>query len=597
MRSPLLTKRSCFFLIFTLIWLSAGLPVPVRAAENEESYSISLTQTAEVVNEVHEIEGKKVITETYSVREGDYVWRILRKRGLLEKKNFQEIISLLKKLNPDLKDMNLIHPGESILIPLVISPLGVDREPVEKTPSPVVPVETLKDMNLEFYTVNPGDSLIKVVKGLYDIPEEDLHNEYLSLLKKMNPSIRDLNRIYPGQKVRIPIYSPKVVRKPIKPDLPEKEGEAGKNPEERKRLSRQLKEIFTRIGEEWVHTGKHFIPLKTGGEIHLNAESYPVLELRNGRRVVVDLNDDLPARMDRLITSNWENYRIVHIEANDTLKACLTEILSSCDYEKVYNPGEPLALGGDVPVRITADFIIRPASGESPERDPVIVVNLFHDEETRTPPCIQSFLEGLGVKLIDYPPLKEASVPVEKEARILESGGDASSLIESLLSVLGTTYSSNVEIPVYQNKDADFTLSIQADFLLNRDGREYIIDLGGLDPEIVQLLKEHNFSVLSIPDNTPHSLILTKTLDFLGVGFDSGTHSFQAMEGAESKKIELMIRGIVFRNSKGQPVIASPSGLSSDISRFLDQKGYRVFRLSQPMDTHKNRLSDNNHEN
>ena len=86
----------------------------------------------------------------------------------------------------------------------------------EASPPAIVPLEAIKDLDAEFYTIKPGDSLIRVIKSLYDIPKKDLHNEYLDLLKKINPSIRDLNSVYPGQKVKLPIYSPKVVKLPIK---------------------------------------------------------------------------------------------------------------------------------------------------------------------------------------------------------------------------------------------------------------------------------------------------------------------------------------------------------------------------------------------
>ena len=582
MEAPLLTRKKIFFLVLTVAGMIIPMNFPIHAEENEETYSISLVQTAEVDSEIHEMEGKRVITESYAVQEGDHVWSILRKRGLLEKRNFQEIISTLKKLNSDLKNIDLIHPGEKILIPLVISPIGLEPSATEKSLTSVVPLETIKDLDLEFYTIKPGDSLIKIIEGLYDIPPKDIHDEYLSLLKKLNPSIRDVNRIYPGQKIRIPIYSPNVVRQPIQAYLPGKTAVSEEKIAALKQLSRQLKELFSLIGEEWVYRGKHFIPLKTGGQISLNADSYPVLDLRNGKRVVVDLYHDLPEKMGHLITSNWDNYRIAHIKTTDTLKTSMEMILPLCDYAKVYAPDEPFILGGDISVRITSDFIIRLLPGESSEADNIIVVNLFDNEKSRTPGSIQSFLEGLGIKIIDYPPAAEPSMPSMEEAEVLKPGGNASSLMDSLLSLLGKTYSRGVEIPVYQNRDADFNLIIKADFLLNMGGRKCIIDLGGMGPEIITLLKEHGFSVLSIVDKTPPSLILTQTLDFLGVEFDSKSHTFQSGEGSESKGIQLMIQGIVFRNHEDQPVFASQSLLSPDINRFLNQKGYRLLRLSPP---------------
>ena len=90
-----------------------------QVREDEETYSISLVKTAEDDREILEFEGKKLITESYRVKRGDYIYGILRQKGLLDKKDSNEIISLLGKLNPYLKDLNLIYPGQKIIIPLI----------------------------------------------------------------------------------------------------------------------------------------------------------------------------------------------------------------------------------------------------------------------------------------------------------------------------------------------------------------------------------------------------------------------------------------------------------------------------------------------
>ena len=149
-------------ILVPLIILIMCSPCPAQESEDEETYSISLVQTAEVDREIHEVEGKKVLTESYTIKEGDYIWRLLRERGLTEKRNLMEILSVLKKLNSDLSDLDLVHPGEKIIIPLVISPIGVDQSIAEASPPATVPLETIED--IESYTVKPGDYLISVCR-------------------------------------------------------------------------------------------------------------------------------------------------------------------------------------------------------------------------------------------------------------------------------------------------------------------------------------------------------------------------------------------------------------------------------------------------
>lgn len=177
----------------------------------------------------------------------------------------------------------------------------MEQAPVQET----VSLADLEDLEMESYTVKPGDSIIKVVTGKYEMPPDHLYGEYLQLVKQLNPSIQDLDTIHPGQVVRLPIYSPQVVRKPISTPPAEAKAEAKTGTARAEALAEDLQWLFQELGEDWVHTGKHFIPLKSGGQIDLEAKTFPILNLKSGVRVIVDLNNELPPEMGRLIKSSW----------------------------------------------------------------------------------------------------------------------------------------------------------------------------------------------------------------------------------------------------------------------------------------------------
>ncbi|MBW1801678.1 MAG: LysM peptidoglycan-binding domain-containing protein, partial [Deltaproteobacteria bacterium] len=364
-----------FFLSFSNAW----------AQENgEETYTISLTQTAEIDKEIVEIEDKKVLTERYAVREGDHLWKLLRERKLLNKKQLPDIIAMLKQLNSDLGNLDLIHPGQTIVIPLIISPAkGMPVASKKALPRPKrVSIKDVKDLDLESFTVKSGDSLIKIIQDRYNIPKEHLHDEYLGLVKKLNPTIENIDTIYPGQKVRLPIYSPQIVRRPIETPpapapAPAPEPSPKPTPAPVTRLGKKLGELFTLLGEEWVHTGEHFIPIKSGGHVNLKAESFPILDLSNGNRIIIDLNADLPQEMAGLISSSWENYRVVHLEKKSSLREALNRILPSCDYPKLFRLGEPFEMVGDIHLTITADWIIQAASGLPDREDRIFMITIM----------------------------------------------------------------------------------------------------------------------------------------------------------------------------------------------------------------------------
>ena len=574
------TIKSIFFLLPA--FLLFVLPIPLSLAQEkgeEDTYSISLVQTAEVDKEIVEVEDKKVLTETVTIEKGDWVWQIFRERGLLEKRNLTELLSMLKTLNKDLTNLDLIHPNQKIVIPLVITPIGTEFKLAKKvTETPISP-EELKDIKLENYTVRRGDTLVKVIRSRYEIPDEELYNEYLALVRGLNPSITDLDNVHPGQVVRLPIWTAQVVRAPIQPKASLKP-ESVAQKARLTALSYELGQIFTQMGEEWVQTGDHFIPLQSGGHINLKADSFPVINLFNGYKVIVDLYNEMPEKMGQLIESSWETYRIVHLTKEDNLRTAFDKILPACHYAKIYKMGEPIALRGDIPLEITGDWIIKPADAPEGEKEKMIMITLVDDHTPKTPRAIRDFLRTRGIKAIDYPPGDDAVGPSDGRSEVLRAGNDITSLIETVLNLTGQPFSKGVELPIYKSGKTDFNLVMRADFLMKTRGKDCIIDLTGLEPDIVALLREHDFAVLVLAGERDPSTVVSKTLDLLGVRFDSNRHDFMAAERDQDKNVKLTIPGIIFQATGGQNILATPLEIPDDLAVFLSQRGYNILSLN-----------------
>ena len=571
--------------------------------KDEETYSISLTQTAEPDTETEQeirvvekkeaftSEGKKVVTETYTVKKGDHLWQLLRQRGLLEKKNLPELLAALKKLNSSFSNLDVIYPGDKIVIPLTITPamgLPMVARAGEET---LITLDQLKDLKLENYTVQQGDNLIKVVKGRYSLTDDQINEAYLQALARLNPEINNLDRIYPGQVVRLPIYTPQIVRMPVqRPKPPTKPPETAQapaqapapppeQPKEPPALSRQLTEFFALLGEEWINTGEHFIPLKAGGQLNLKAEAFPILSLGSGQRVIVDLHRELPEKMAQVIAANWDNYRVVHLKGDEDLRAALNKILAACEYYRIYKQGEPLEMRGDITLQVSADWIIQ--TSETTSR--TLLINLADKSGSRIPPELRNFLTAYGVKSIEYPPTQQsASEPAgpAPKSDVLFAGKDKAAVIESVLNLTGQTFTRDVEMPVIQGQKSGVSLMIKADFFLYVQGKDSIIDFTGIGPDIVPLLKEYKVSVLSLAGEQDPAQMVSRILEFIGVKFDSRPHPFTAGGKEDSKNFKLTIPGIVFKSNQGQNVFASPLKLPDDIAEFLSRRGYKVLSLA-----------------
>jgi LysM repeat protein len=551
---------------------------------SEETYSISLVQTAEVDKEknkeVREVDNRKVLAENYTVKKGDHLWQLFRERGMLGKRELPELIAVLQRLNPALTNLDLIYPGQRVVIPLTLTPVKGLPVLAQAAPETALPLEALKDLDLENYTVKPGDALIRVVRARFNVSEQEISGQYLRMLKRVNPSIEDLDRIFPGQVVKLPVFSSQMVRAPIKHEKAPPEPAEKKPGVQVANLNQQLTEIFSLMGEEWVTTGEHFIPLKSGGQINLKADSFPVLNLSNGNRVIVDLYQDLPERMAQVITSNWDNYRIVHLNKEDDLKKVLDKIFPVCGYYRVYKEGEPLELVGDIRIRMTADWIIQPLPPPDHGLGHMILITLADRGTARMSPEIRSFLEGIDFKVIEYPSSEHAkAVPLEN-VETLSAGHDTPELVEKVLNLRGQSFSRNVEVPVYKGQKTHFSLLVKADFFFYIGGKEAIIDCSGLGEETLSLLRDQGIPVLSLHDEKDPSLGVSRVLEFMGVEFDSKPHPFMAASRGETTNIKMTIPGIVFQDDRGQNIFASRLKLPDEIVGFLSKRGYKVLNLA-----------------
>jgi hypothetical protein len=563
--------------------------LPGRALSQEggeETYSISLVQTAESDKEIHEIEGRKVLTETYTVQKGDHLWQLFRERGLLEKREFPELLAVLKRLNRSFSNLDLIHPGEKIVIPLTLSPVKGLAGLGPKAPAKPISLADLQDIKLENYMVQPGDSLIKVVKARYGLLDQQITPGYLEQIRRLNPEIADLDLVYPNQVVRLPVYTPQLVRAPIQPfrkKTPQVELYKEETPPADKgptALSFQLHEIFTLMGEEWMGTGEHYIPLRSGGQIHLKAESFPIVSLSNGKRIIVDLHGELPERMAQVITSNWVNYGVAHLQERDDLRGALDKIFPLCEFHRLYRSGEPLELVSDIRLQITADWIIFPSPEAQKAGERALLINLSDQPGSKIPQELKSFLSAQGLRIIEYPApsAQEPAVPFPSD--ILKAGHDKGQLIETVLNLAGQDFTRNMEMPLYRDGKGGFSMIVKADFFLYLDKKEAIIDFSGIGSEMVPLLKEYKVSVLSVAAEADPAVMVSRILDFIGVKFDASPQAFTAPGTRASNSIMVTIPGISFQNARGQSVFASSVNLPDEIAGFLSRKGYRVLSLT-----------------
>ena len=135
---------------------------------------------------------------------------------------------------------------------------------------------------------------------------------------------------------------------------------------------------------------------------------------------------------------------------------------------------------------------------------------------------------------------------------------------------------------MFQSEKTGLQLIINADFFFQRNGKGHIIDLSGLSPDILPLLKEQDYRVLTLGEEKDPGLMVSKCLDFLAIPFDSNPHPFLASRRGAARNIQFTIPGILFKDHQGKPVLTTKRLLPQEILALLGQRGFRVLSLSFP---------------
>jgi len=268
-----------------------------------------------------------------------------------------------------------------------------------------------------------------------------------------------------------------------------------------------------------------------------------------------------------------------------TLKPLWIKFLHVSNYYKILKPGEQYKIrSGDIGISISGDWVIIPHKGEKNIPEKIAVISFINSSSEQTPGAIRAYLNKLGIKVIDYsdfivPKGLADDVTIEKKISI-EKKIDFP-LPSLLLNLAGQSFSSNVNIPVYQGMDSRFNFIIQADLFFNRQKRDCIIDTTGLSPAIVSLLKKHQFLVLSLAGKKDLNRVTELMLGFLGISYDSDQHHFLAADRDETRNITLTVPGISFYDLEGEKILATDKRMSTELVSFLNQKGYNLLELSQ----------------
>ncbi|MEI7673727.1 MAG: LysM peptidoglycan-binding domain-containing protein, partial [Deltaproteobacteria bacterium] len=456
---PIPSARTPFqrsVILVALIFLPL-LPAPLSA--REDSATLLLQKTVGSSN-----------SRVHVLKKGESIRSVLRSQPGYEPVSRAAI----RRLNPGIPDLNLVYPGQRIILPIPGSP-----EPSE----PVSDSGRKNSSQPAIYRIMEGDSISRIILSELNVNPEKALPAY-RLIRKLNPKIRDLNRLPVGQTLRLPPAlarpaipqptqpQPNTQPQPQQPAIPP----TGKSDAAVKSIPDSffgiIRPVINRMRGAVTVVGSYYIPLQETTQITIDCAQIPVVELDDGTTVLLDYGDRLSENLKKLIRQSWKNYAFLTAEELRDELGGLSGIIRHSQNYKMVRPDKPLELTAKPEILVFPDWVI---SGKTAVGGVTYRQGLFLlDRDERSLPAeakafiekngldVTEIAEGQGDILPQGVPAPSALQPAIADLR----GMKGIAFVEKLLSTLGETPIRNTEVVVFDQARNGFNLSVTADLLI-----------------------------------------------------------------------------------------------------------------------------------
>lgn len=493
--------------------------------------------------------------------------------------------AMIRELNPEIRDMNRIYPGQQILLPLPEKEGTSARLPEKPEPSP--PAETL-------YRIREGDSISRIILTVLNVKPSEALPTY-RIIRKLNPDIENLNRIRAGQTLRLPATPPPPAAAPTADPLPPPavagfgtDAAADKPSGADNRLG-MIRRVIRQMQGTVTATGTHVIPLQENAQVTIDCSLIPVVDLDDGTTVLLDYGDHLSEEVKGLISHSWRNYGFL---AGHELKDGLSGIQGIVKRSRNYRMAEtekPLTLFPQPEILLFPDWLISgdEKAGGKPYRQGL----LLHDRGERPlSPEARDFIEKSGIAITEFtadPASSPRETPPSPQPAIVDMRGlKGIPLAEKLLATLGEAPTRNAEVIVFDAARNGFNLSITADLLLRKGEKRFILQTKRLPEQFIQILRAQGTEILAVGENSQGRSLIEEVLRGVGIPVSYGFFSTRIPEEGRRPRLTASFSALKAMAGEETVYLIDFDVPQAAIPLFQKRSGDRVVRYESKEPAH-----------
>jgi hypothetical protein len=260
--------------------------------------------------------------------------------------------------------------------------------------------------------------------------------------------------------------------------------------------------VFTRLGDRMENQGGLML---AGAEeaFELDTRTYPVIYTLSGAKVVLDLGSTLP--QPTLAALRSQNFQIFRTRRGEPLDRVLDHLWPLCGYYRVYTKERAYEGGGDIRLKISADWMIWPTEEAWNSGQP-LVLNKVSRGGRGTDPAWGRFLSDHGLKVLDLDrnliqPVLETAVggPAPATSVTTLDSANPRFLASELVRLFGAEPRPAAPLEVKSGQDPQI---VTAPLYWEAGGHRVVLNFGELSSDEAAVLRKNGFRVVAASLNS-----------------------------------------------------------------------------------------------
>lgn len=547
---------------------------------------------------VHNVNGRDILSEPYSVRPHDYVIKILKQKGEISHTNFPLFLNIFKLINHHIPNINRIHPGQRIFIPLKwLEPDSLPGQKRGKVDLPFItaaPVKQRLTATATPHRVKPGESVSRLISEQFGPAGSGTYREGLKLFRLVNPTVTDVNRIYIGQKLKIPDASVleeswyasvfqadgEVVLEapPSEPAPAEEKGTTHYEHEQDAGTQDPFDTLAKLLDGVLLNRGRYYFPDAEGKDFSVNLAETPILQLPEGRRVLFVHNGHrLSTAKRHIMAAHFKNLRFSDTSQEPTVPLLLDAV--QLTYPKMRLP-MPLSFSEEgMHLSLSAHWAFKYDKTASETSFRGIIASNLATPSQRFPLPLAAYLRRHGLVLREalqgdaLPPAFFSATPSTTLTKIVPYTQKV--YIEKLAKALGLLYDPNITISFSY---AGTQLETTSNMIRQPQGNGALVDFGDLYGDAAYAIERSGLKVISIRKGDYLLNATVRLLDKLGIPFEKNPRIPFGEHGA-SLTCTLSLDGLLVKPAPLVKKLIVAAKLPDEIIALLEDNGIGIIEV------------------